>query len=84
MRYELTDFEWKAIKPFLPNKPRGVAPPTHNPKIVVRRALISRVVDVELADRNWFTAELAPLEVSPLLPHHRDNDRAEITVLIFY
>jgi len=23
MRYELTDFEWTAIKPFLPNKPRG-------------------------------------------------------------
>src|SRR5262245_56267660 len=25
MRYELTDCEWAAIKPFLPNKPRGVA-----------------------------------------------------------
>jgi transposase len=24
MRYELSDFEWAAIKPFLPNKPRGV------------------------------------------------------------
>ena len=24
MRYELTDLEWSAIKPFLPNKPRGV------------------------------------------------------------
>jgi hypothetical protein len=24
MRYELTDFEWAAIKPMLPNKPRGV------------------------------------------------------------
>jgi transposase len=24
MRYELTDYEWKAIKPFLPNKTRGV------------------------------------------------------------
>ena len=23
MRYELTDYEWAAIKPFLPNKPRG-------------------------------------------------------------
>ena len=23
MRYELTDFEWAAIKPFLPNKPHG-------------------------------------------------------------
>ena len=25
MRYELTDHEWTAIKPFLPNKPRGVS-----------------------------------------------------------
>jgi transposase len=24
MRYELTNFEWAAIRPFLPNKPRGV------------------------------------------------------------
>jgi transposase len=24
MRYELTDYEWAAIKPFLPSKPRGV------------------------------------------------------------
>ena len=24
MRYELTDFEWTAIRPLLPNKPRGV------------------------------------------------------------
>ena len=25
MRYEFTDHEWAAIKPMLPNKPRGVA-----------------------------------------------------------
>jgi transposase len=24
MRYELTDYEWTATKPLLPNKPRGV------------------------------------------------------------
>ena len=24
MRYQLTDFEWSAIRPFLPNKPRGI------------------------------------------------------------
>jgi transposase len=24
MRYELTEYEWVAIRPFLPNKPRGV------------------------------------------------------------
>ncbi len=24
MRYELNDYEWRVIKPTLPNKPRGV------------------------------------------------------------
>ena len=24
MRYELSDYEWTAIKPMLPNKPRGI------------------------------------------------------------
>ena len=24
MRYELADYEWTAIKPMLPNKPRGI------------------------------------------------------------
>jgi transposase len=33
MRYELTDNEWTAIKPFLPNKPRGV------PRVNDRRVL---------------------------------------------
>jgi len=33
MRYELTDHEWKAIKPMLPNKPRGV------PRVNDRRVL---------------------------------------------
>jgi transposase len=33
MRYKLTDDEWAAIKPFLPNKPRGV------PRVNDRRVL---------------------------------------------
>ena len=33
MRYELTDFEWTAIRPVLPNKPRGV------PRVNDRRVL---------------------------------------------
>ena len=33
MRYELTDNEWSAIKPMLPNKPRGV------PRVNDRRVL---------------------------------------------
>jgi transposase len=31
MRYELTDDEWAAIKPMLPNEPRGV--PRDDPRI---------------------------------------------------
>ena len=34
MRYELTEFEWTAIRPFLPNKPRRV------PRVNDRRVLI--------------------------------------------
>ena len=38
MRYELTDYQWTAIKPMLPNKPRGVprvsAPPVSASKTV--------------------------------------------------
>lgn len=33
MRYELSDYEWTAIKPMLPNKPRGM------PRVNDRRAL---------------------------------------------
>jgi transposase len=33
MRYELSEFEWAAIKPMLPNKPRGV------PRVNDRRVL---------------------------------------------
>jgi len=33
MRYELTDYEWAAIKPMLPNKPHGV------PRVNDRRVL---------------------------------------------
>jgi transposase len=31
MRYELNDHEWAAIKPMLPNKPRGV-PRVNDPR----------------------------------------------------
>ena len=33
MRYELNDYEWRIIKPMLPNKPRGV------PRVDGRRVL---------------------------------------------
>jgi len=37
MRHELTDEEWTAIKPMLPNKPRGV--PRVNDRRVLRHVL---------------------------------------------
>ncbi|WP_371344918.1 transposase [Ancylobacter sp. IITR112] len=33
IRYDLTDFEWRAIEPLLPNKPKGV------PRVDDRRVL---------------------------------------------
>lgn len=48
MRYELTDKEWAAITPMLPNKPRGV------PRVNDRRVLLvqphrQRQLDVLIA-----------------------------------
>ena len=40
MRYELTDFEWTAIRPLLPNKPRGV------PRVNDRRVLNGIFLDI--------------------------------------
>jgi transposase len=44
MRYELTDFEWAAIKPMLPNKPRGV--PRVNDRRVLKTASFGSFVRV--------------------------------------
>jgi hypothetical protein len=41
MRYELADYEWTAIRPMLPNKPRGV------PRVNDRRVLNSGSSDQE-------------------------------------
>jgi len=37
VRYELSDFEWTAIKPFLPNKSRGVPRVNDRPRNLVER-----------------------------------------------
>jgi hypothetical protein len=54
MRYELTDHEWAAIKPMLPNKPRGVA------RVNDRRVLNGHLLGVAIrgalagpAERFW-------------------------------
>jgi transposase len=51
MRYELTDNEWAAVMPLLPNKPRGVA------RLDDRRVLngifwIFHSYQISLADEN--------------------------------
>ena len=43
MRYELTEYEWAAIKPFLPNKPRGV------PRVNDQRHLLGLAVRCAMA-----------------------------------
>jgi len=53
MRYELNDFEWTAIKPMLPNKPRSVR------RVNDRRVLngiFGSCVQVHLGDRPWWLA----------------------------
>ena len=42
MRYELTDNEWTAIRPMLPNKPRGV------PRVNDRRVLNGYLLDLAI------------------------------------
>jgi len=46
MRHELTDYEWHTIKPFLPNKPRGV------PRVNDRRVL-NGIFWVPRSDAPW-------------------------------
>jgi hypothetical protein len=53
MRYELTDFEWAAIRSFLPNKPRGIPrvdrparPERHLLGIALRRSLARSAGDL--------------------------------------
>jgi transposase len=53
MRYELSDFEWTAIKPMLPNKPRGV------PRVATRydKLAANHLAFVKLASiRIWLRA----------------------------
>ena len=45
MRYELTDYEWAAIKPMLPDKPRGVG---HVAQLVgIEGGVVSGVINLE-------------------------------------
>jgi Putative transposase of IS4/5 family (DUF4096) len=50
MRYELTDYEWTAIKPMLPNRPHGV------PRANDRRVL-NGIFWVLLSGAPWRSAD---------------------------
>jgi transposase len=56
MRHDLTDYEWAAFKPFLPNKPRGV------PRVNGRRVLNGIF---------WVLRSGAPWRDLPAQPLHR-------------
>jgi transposase len=51
MRYELADYEWIAIKPMLPNKPRGVSR-VNDRRVVVWRATTG-LQETTLPSSNW-------------------------------
>jgi transposase len=57
MSYELTDHEWTAIRPMLPNKPRGV--PRERPPCPERHLLGLAI---------WSAVARSPAELRPL--HH--------------
>jgi transposase len=66
MRYELSDYEWTAIKPMLPSKPRGVR--RVNDRRVAQRHLLGSVSGAPLPLR---TRELFVHGADDLLPARR-------------
>ena len=59
MRYELTDHEWAAIKPMLPNKARGVA------RVNDRRVLNGVVSGVAVRGALGGTCRRASVHIPP-------------------
>ena len=53
MHYELADHEWAAIKPMLPNKPRGV------PRVTDRHVLNASFGSCDLAHRGAICHEVS-------------------------
>jgi len=66
MRYELGDYEWTAIKPMPPNKPRGV-------RWVNDRRLLNGIFWVLRSGAAWrdLPATYGPRTRAP--PHHEDR-----------
>jgi len=76
MRYELTDFEWAAIKSFLPNKPRGIPPDLPDGQIAHgRHAKFARRAIVPQARGIARNPKSAPSFVHPASPRGAYRDR---------
>jgi transposase len=54
MRYELSDSEWTAIKPMLPNKPRGVRRVNNRCVLVAKRSFDVESDDPVLCGSCWW------------------------------
>ena len=77
MRYELTDFEWAAIKSFLPNKPRGIPPDLPDDGQIAhgRHAKFARRAIVPQARGIARNPKSAPSFVHPASPRGAYRDR---------
>jgi transposase len=62
MRYELSDYEWTAIMPMLPNEPRGVRRVDHRRVLCARAVFFYRLIPAEIFEH---PGELRPLWVGP-------------------
>jgi transposase len=63
MRYELADYEWTAIRPMLPNKPRGV------PR-VNDRGVLNGIFWVLRSGAPWRDL---PVAFGPWILHHKES-----------
>ena len=72
MRHELTDYEWTAIKPMLPNKPRGV-PLMSGRELIIVRGLGCKVRCTPNSDQAFCRAANAAMCQSR--PTHRSKQQ---------
>ena len=68
MRYELSDFEWTAIKPLLPNKPRGV-PGVNDRRVLNGIFWVLRSVQQDQARAERFLLEAFERDANSSMAH---------------